>query len=218
LYSYTLTRSGTPPFAVTGSLLQSGASAGNCPTARVLHTNGKRLTPGVNPMTVFTGGATVTTSRLMIGVYDPESMLNGFIDPTSTTFAVYDKNRPAVDYLVDFTANTAEATALALLGGQGANLLTTNSVNVNITAASNSATGATATASSRTGLLSFVNAATDAVTTLTVTNTNVTSTSLIFLTSTTVTPVCVSSILNGSFVITTTAASGNRTIRFLVIN
>ena len=218
LYSYTLTRSGTPPFAATGSLLVSGASAANCPAGRVLHTNGKKLTPGANPMNAFTGGATVTAAKFMIGVYDPESMLNGYIDPTSPTFAVYDKNRPAADYLIDFTGATAEATALAALGGQGANLLTTSAVNVPITSASNLAIAATATASSRAGSVSFVAASNDAVTTVTVTNTTVKSTSIVILTSSTVTPVCVSAVSDGSFVITTTAAAANRTVRFLVIN
>jgi hypothetical protein len=169
-------------------------------------------------MNAFTGGATVTAAKFMIGVYDPESMLNGYIDPTSPTFAVYDKNRPAADYLIDFTGATAEATALAALGGQGANLLTTSAVNVPITSASNLAIAATATASSRAGSVSFVAASNDAVTTVTVTNTTVKSTSIVILTSSTVTPVCVSAVSDGSFVITTTAAAANRTVRFLVIN
>ena len=178
LYSYTLTRSGTPPFAATGSLLGSGASAANCPAGRVLHTNGKKLTPGANPMNAFTGGATVTSAKFMVGVYDPESMLNGYIDPTSPTFAVYDKNRPAADYLIDFTSATAEATALASLGGQGSRLPAKVLVG-------NPATGIAA-GSSSVGKFTF-NASgvlAGSVVDTTVSTTSVTANSLVFVTLT----------------------------------
>jgi hypothetical protein len=100
----------------------SSATAAQCPAGRVLHANGKKLIPDVNVMNSFTVGATVQAKKFMLGVYDPESMLNGFIDPTSPTFAVYDKNRPASDYLLYATGNTDEATALIGLGGQGSRL------------------------------------------------------------------------------------------------
>jgi hypothetical protein len=65
---------------------------------------------------------TIQAKKFMLGVYDPVSMLNGYIDTTSPTFAVYDKNRPASDYLLNATAATSEATALLGLGGQGSRL------------------------------------------------------------------------------------------------
>lgn len=97
-YQYSISRNVRPPFVTTGVLvLHSSASASSCPGGRVLHANGKKLTPDVNVMNSFTtpAGSTIQSKRFMLGVYDPETMLNGFIDPTSATFAVYDKNRPA---------------------------------------------------------------------------------------------------------------------------
>lgn len=122
-YQYSVSRSDRPPYTTTGVLvLHSSATAAQCPAGRVLHANGKKLIPDVNVMNSFTVGATVQAKKFMLGVYDPESMLNGFIDPTSPTFAVYDKNRPASDYLLYATGNTDEATALIGLGGQGSRL------------------------------------------------------------------------------------------------
>lgn len=122
-YQYSVSRSDRPPYTTTGVLvLHSSATAKQCPAGRVLHANGKKLIPDVNVMNSFTFGATIQAKKFMLGVYDPESMLNGFIDPTSATFAVYDKNRPASDYLLYATGNTAEATALLGLGGQGSRL------------------------------------------------------------------------------------------------
>ena len=100
-YQYSVSRSDRPPYTTTGVLvLHSSATDKQCPAGRVLHANGKKLIPDVNVMNSFTVGATVQAKKFMLGVYDPESMLNGFIDPTSPTFAVYDKNRPASDYLL----------------------------------------------------------------------------------------------------------------------
>ena len=124
-YQYSVSRSDRPPYTTTGVLvLHSSATVKQCPAGRVLHANGKKLIPDVNVMNSFTtpAGATIQAKKFMLGVYDPESMLNGYIDPTSATFAVYDKNRPASDYLLYATGNTAEATALLGLGGQGSRL------------------------------------------------------------------------------------------------
>jgi hypothetical protein len=122
-YQYSVSRSDRPPYTTTGVLaLHSSATERQCPAGRVLHANGKKLIPDVNVMNSFTVGATIQAKKFMMGVYDPESMLNGYIDPTSATFAVYDKNRPASEYLLNATANTAEATALLGLGGQGSRL------------------------------------------------------------------------------------------------
>ena len=179
LYSYSVSRSDRPPFVTTGTLvLHSSATPTQCPAGRVLHANGKKLIPEVNVMNSFTAGATVQVKKFMLGVYDPESMLNGYIDPTSATFAVYDKNRPASDYLLHVTTNTAEATALLGLGGQGSRLpakvLVGNPATV-IAAGGSSVGTFTATTTS-------LSAGTSALL-ATVATTSVTANSLIFLTS-----------------------------------
>jgi hypothetical protein len=92
-YTYT---AGTNPatFAPTGVFsVVAGATATTCPAGRVLHLTGRKLYPDVNPMTTFVGTA-LTAKKFLVSVYDPISFLNGFIDPTSATFAKYDQNVP----------------------------------------------------------------------------------------------------------------------------
>jgi len=89
IFKYTVTQNPST-FRVTGTLSAvPGATAGNCPVGRVLRENGKKLYPGANP----------GISTLMVGVFDNQSMLSGFIDPNSPKFAVYSTDRPA--YLKD---------------------------------------------------------------------------------------------------------------------
>lgn len=60
------------------------ATSLNCPKGNVLHENGRKLIPGAYPG--------VTT--YMVGVYDPQSLLSGFIDPNSPLFASYNTDKP----------------------------------------------------------------------------------------------------------------------------
>jgi hypothetical protein len=177
-YQYSVSRSDRPPYTTTGVLvLHSSATATQCPAGRVLHANGKKLIPDVNVMNSFTAGATVQAKKFMLGVYDPESMLNGYIDPTSTTFAVYDKNRPASDYLLYATGNTPEATALLGLGGQGSRLpakVLIGNPATTVAAGASSVGKFTATTSSDPG---------PSVTLANVTTTSVTADSVILLTA-----------------------------------
>jgi hypothetical protein len=76
-------------FKTVGSLSPVTTDPADCPAGRVLRENGRKLAPGMNP--------NVTT--YMVGVYDNQSGLNGFIDPNSPVFAVYSDNRP--NFLVD---------------------------------------------------------------------------------------------------------------------
>lgn len=97
LYTYSLSMNAQ--FKPTGTLVVSTAgSAALCPANRVLHVTGKRLVPGINPMSVFPAGSplasTVSPGKLLLSVYDPVTFVTGFIDPTSTTFAKYDQNLP----------------------------------------------------------------------------------------------------------------------------
>jgi hypothetical protein len=189
-YQYSVSRSKIPPYIITGVLvLHASATPSQCPAGRVLHANGKRLFPDVNVMNSFTTppGATIQAKKFMLGVYDPESMLNGFIDPTSATFAVYDKNRPASDYLLNATAGASEATSLLGLGGQGsrvaAKIIVGNSVSA---VAANDTPKTVAAGDSSVGqFTSSVASLPNAVTTVlaTVTTSSLTANSLVFLTA-----------------------------------
>lgn len=73
-------------FETTGSLtVHPQATAGNCPFGRVLRETGRKLYPG---------GAYPGVSTLMVGVYDLQSGLTGFIDPNSRNFAYYNVDKP----------------------------------------------------------------------------------------------------------------------------
>jgi len=103
---FTYTTSVNSNFVTVGSLVANvAATAANCPENRVLHSNGKTLIPGVNP----------SVTKPLIGVFDPVSSLNGFIDATDPTFASYDVNFP-------FQYNSGLQPAFSTLGGQGANV------------------------------------------------------------------------------------------------
>jgi hypothetical protein len=89
-FTYTVTTNPST-FKKTGALAAnvSGATASTCPAGRILRENGRKLFPGAHDG--------VTT--LMVGVFDNQSLLSGFIDPNSPKFAVYNTDRP--NYLVD---------------------------------------------------------------------------------------------------------------------
>jgi hypothetical protein len=73
----------------TGALTQvSGATAATCPAGRVLRDNGKRLYPSAHPNVTYP----------MIGVFDPQTFLNGFINPNSPIFAMFNSDK---QYFVD---------------------------------------------------------------------------------------------------------------------
>ena len=88
------------------------------PKGRVLHENGRKLYPGANP----------DVTSYLVGVYDDVApFLSGFIDPNSSTFTVYNSDRPnylAVDEAGEFgapvmTAGSVEAGAGVTITGGG---------------------------------------------------------------------------------------------------
>ena len=231
-YQYAASRA--TDLSMKGELvLHAEATANRCPAGRVLHANGKKLIPGVNPMTVFTSvpaavtagttaAATIQAPKFMLGVYDPQSMLNGFIDPTSATFAVYDKNRPASAYLAEATGNVAEATAVAAMGGQGAKLLTANNAAALSGVDANNATvlptQTVAAGSARSGSITLSGTAEN----ITVSSTAVTANSLVLLSvvDAAAAPgtfaVLTAAPSAGSFVFKTNAAA--KKVQFVVVN
>ena len=220
-YQYTASRAAD--LSMVGTLVtHASATANRCPAGRVLHANGKKLVPGVNPMTAFTGGATVTTPKFMIGVYDTHSMLSGFIDPTSSTFAVYDKNRPASDYLVDLNTSGVTASQAASYGGQGAKLMSSHNSAALAAADINGATvlpaQSVAAGSARSGSITLSATAT----TITVNSTAVTANSLVLLSVVDAAAgagtfaVLTAAPAAGSFVFATNASA--KTVQFVVVN
>jgi len=82
---FTYTTSTDANGLTTGAFTQvSGATAETCPAGRVLRDNGKRLYPGANP----------NVNYAMIGVFDPQTFLSGFINPNSPIFAMFNSDKP----------------------------------------------------------------------------------------------------------------------------
>jgi hypothetical protein len=171
--------------------------------------------------------ATLTGSsfapKFMVGVMDIQTGLNGFIDPTNVVFALYDKNRPVADYLIDMAAGLTAANARELVSSGQSDRLNTTSI-VLPTGGPYAAGGA----SSGTAVLT---AAAGGLVSQIVTSSIVTPSSIIILTpvsgvtgSTATNGVAsVSAITTGSFTISFTGVSvPNNTsipaVNFLIIN
>jgi hypothetical protein len=67
----------------------TGATALTCPAGRILHETGKKLFPGANP----------NVNDYMVSVYDPFSMLTGYINPNQPFFSLMNTDR--ANFLLD---------------------------------------------------------------------------------------------------------------------
>jgi hypothetical protein len=135
LYTYTVTTNPTT-FVRTGTLAANvvGATASTCPANRILRENGKRLYPDANPQ----------ISTLLVGVYDAVSGLNGFIDPNSPKFAVFNSDK------ANFLPNGIDPNGG--LTDQGAPVFTRGTITSGAIAATGAVT-ATTTVTGGTGLI-----------------------------------------------------------------
>jgi hypothetical protein len=172
-YTYTVTTDSN--LATIGTLTTVATAVGDLTSSRFgrghhLVLNGRKLTPGANPMNAITvavtsstnsaalttnnpfvfgsrpGGATVALSpsgasataqtsssstyapKFLVGVMDVQTGLKGFIDPTNVLFALYDKNRPVSDYLVDMAAGLTAANAREMVSSGQSDRVNTTSV------------------------------------------------------------------------------------------
>lgn len=225
LYSYTVSTNSSLQMVGTLRLITNDAT--KCPAGRILALNGRKLTPGANPMNLITatpGSATLTTAtpKLYLGVADLVSGVSGFIDPNSVLFAPYDKNRPVSDYLVDMSAGLTSTQALSQNdSGSSANILTKSAGTLPPTGTVLNA-GTVDAGSSACGTVSMASILTTATGTAVVTCTLVNATSIILLTSRTAG--CVPYVTTtgaGTFtisVVNTTAGTLAPSVNFLVIN
>ena len=127
-------------------------------------------------MDVFPGGSLLTGKKFLVGVYDPITLLNGFIDPTSTMFSKFDQ---LLDNAFDLgpTANTAVYGSPAPpLGGQAGRLTLSDT--------GTALTGPAALGTALVPLTASVGTVTCNSTTVTIYTTACTVNSKIFLTAT----------------------------------
>ena len=176
-------------------------TAGNSKAGRVLHTNGKFINTGTHP----------DVSKYYIGIYDPVTGGNGFIDPTDPAFAVYDVNLPST-----YNLGTSGATAPPL-GGAGQLL----EVGVD---------GGTLTQPSANGTVAFPNGATigsvnlvNTSTSVVITSSSITTSSRIFITllkiGESAASASITALSTGSVTVAfTAAAGGNDVLQFMIIN
>jgi hypothetical protein len=110
-------------FKTTGDLsVVTGANSGNCPAGRILRENGRKLFPPAHPIDTVNGVAVTFPPTVMVGVFDNQSGLSGFIDPNAPMYAVYSGDRP--NYLKD------SVDPVGGLTDRSAPTLTNGSVNV----------------------------------------------------------------------------------------
>lgn len=78
----------------------TGATSSSCPAGRVLRENGRKLYPGAHNISTVNGVVTTfPPSTVMVGVFDNQSGLNGFIDVNAPMFTLYNGDR--ANYLKD---------------------------------------------------------------------------------------------------------------------
>jgi hypothetical protein len=218
---YLYTTSLNAQYQTVGALNKNAlATTTNCPAGRVVHANGKVLIPGVNPgggsgVNPSTGGGSSTPNPLpfpMIGVYDPVSGLNGYINPQDSTWAAYDASLSA--FYDDGRSNPA-----TLLGGQGAEPRMAPTVNA--TSSGTTVAGVANIGAGHAGVITIGAATAPTVITVTATDSTPSSVILLTLQSTAGTQqlrITDQSVV-GTFVITPSAAlAAGDTIRYLIIN
>ena len=187
-----------------------------CPANRILNLTGKKLLPGRDVITVNTTSP-ATTATFFVGVLDPVTGLNGFIDPTSKTFARYTNDAIVInDGTRPFNANQTFGGPLP--GGVGSKLIISPTANVggaNAAIATTANGGTLAAGSASVGRVQFNGSAGSII----VNTTAVTPSSLIFIT-----PMgqpgtlWVRYVGTGSFSIHTTNVTESCAVNWMIVN
>jgi len=89
---------GMDPVTLAESATLTAYGYGDFPPGRVLFENGKKIVPTSAPFppikTVSPVNGTQNLTSYMVGVFDPQSGLSGFIDPNSVNFAINSSDLP----------------------------------------------------------------------------------------------------------------------------
>ena len=92
-----------------------GATCHKCPAGRILRETGRKLYPSANN----------GVKNYLVGVYDSVSLLNGFIDPNASVFAVYNSDRPTY---IPNNADSSDNESTGSVDNYGAPVLTSGNV------------------------------------------------------------------------------------------
>ena len=209
-FSYVVTKVN---FNTVGTLSAVTSNTTLCPAGRVLRENGRKLSPGINP------GVTA----YMVGVYDNQSGLTGFIDPNSPVFAIYSSNRP--NFLVDNVDPGNGATGgQPRLTDRGAPVITNGLVlaGTTVTAQKYKSAAGSGTGTSLVPLTTSCGSATfngAASPSQTIYSTQITASSLVFITVNNVAPRATSVVpSNGSFIVYSNIANDSSTFYWFIVN
>ena len=87
-----------PQTLVEQGVLTAVGTSADCPPGRILYENGKKIVPSNAPfppiLTVSSTTGTQPLTSYMVGVFDPQSGLSGFIDPNAVNFAINSTDLP----------------------------------------------------------------------------------------------------------------------------
>jgi hypothetical protein len=81
-------------FDIIATLSKVTTDTSQCPAGRILRENGRKLFPGQYVNGVYKDGPNPGVKTYMVGVYDYQSGLSGFIEPNAPQFAIYSNNIP----------------------------------------------------------------------------------------------------------------------------
>jgi hypothetical protein len=83
IYSYVTTINNMTSITNGALSTVSAATVLNCPKGHVLRETGRKLYPGINP----------GVSSMMVSVYDDATMINGYIDPNSPIYTIFNGDK-----------------------------------------------------------------------------------------------------------------------------
>jgi len=187
------------------------ATASNCKAGKILRETGRKLIAGQNPD--LTIGANSFT--YLVGVFDSSSGLNGFIDPNSPSFAVFNSDK--APFLNVGTEANDGATGLQDLGPsvftRGPVTTTAISISGSSTKAATGGGAAVDFGSATCGSFTVTTTGT-----VTLTTTAASTSSRVFLQATNGTPAATTVVATTANTITVTNAQNGVTYNWLLIN
>jgi hypothetical protein len=120
---FTYATSVNASLVTVGALTAIVADAYAFQPGHILRETGRKLIEGVNPGLVDPNSGSVYT--YLVGVYDANSCLSGFIDPNCSVFAPYNSDKP---YFLDTTAEAVDASVDPAIKDEGAPVYTNGDI------------------------------------------------------------------------------------------
>jgi hypothetical protein len=120
---FTYSTSVNASLVTVGALTAIVADAYAFQPGHILRETGRKLIEGVNPGLVDPNSGSVYT--YLVGVYDANSCLSGFIDPNCSVFAPFNSDKP---YFLDTTTEAVDASVDPAIKDEGAPVYTNGDI------------------------------------------------------------------------------------------